>query len=183
MRKFECNECGANCKVFVDDLTPKYCLYDKEDIDWHEVKEDTTQQFGNSEQLPDWCKVGKWGYDTKTNDYFEIVSINSLFVNVNLFNGGYLQHGYGIIRQHCVEARKRPFNADEMRALVGEVVEHKNNLHLVTNYLEESTDNTPYVCVGTNWREAKGLIEHGYTIDGKPCFKLEHLNDKGEWIE
>ena len=179
MRKFECNACGRNCMLEISSaLDPKHCvLFSVNTTQWQEVKEENTQvklpeQPSNPRMLPDWVKVGEWVYDTTIKEYACIKKEES--------KGWYFEH---IEDGTIIQARKRPFNAEEMKALVGKVVEHKKNLHLVTNYLEDSTDNTPYVCVGTNWREAKGLIEHGYTIDGKPCYVLEHLNDKGEWVE
>lgn len=36
-----------------------------------------------------------------------------------------------------------------------------------------------------NYSSCFGELEtyEGYLIDGKPCYKLEHLNEKGEWVE
>ncbi len=27
------------------------------------------------------------------------------------------------------------------------------------------------------------LIVNNFTIDGKPCYVMEHKNDKGEWVK
>lgn len=136
--------------------------------------------FEKTEQLPDWCKVGEWCYSTVYKEYVKIKDINEF---VEFDRGSYFAVPYETIWEDYKPARLRPYKPEEMKALVGTVIEHKKDLHLVTNYLNDTADNNPVVCVGTNWRDAKGLIEHNYTIKGERCCGFEHLNDNGEWVE
>jgi hypothetical protein len=137
------------------------------------------------EALPEWCKQDAWIFDCNEREYAQVKDITGEIEDVDLVYAGTEERetkSRKYIIDCCLEARLRPFNADEMKALVGKVIEHKKDLHLVTNYLNDTADNEPFVCVGTNWREAKGLIEHNYTIDGTPCGVFEHLED-GEWCD
>lgn len=196
MRKFECNSCEADCELTMqmDELTPSYCLYDKEKANWHEVKEEackvSMQDNGERIQdnkLPDWVKVGAIGYDNKLNEYFEITNIDNDNVVVKFIEtSGYFSYQY--FNEFCSEARKRPFNAYEMKSLVGKIIEFKNgDATLATGYSEEFDEGVEGYSYGiwTCWGWSMGAKElmNECTIDGKPCFKLEHLNDKGEWVE
>lgn len=179
MRKFECNTCKSYCELTIqrDEFIPEYCMYDTMCVDWHEVKEENTQQFGNSEQLPsnprklpDWVKVGKWIYNTKRPEYFKILSLNQLaWISDEIKNGDY------------IEARKRPFNADEMRALVGKIIQKDNDIGVVMHYFGK--DNEVLFC--NSFATSEDLMNNNCVIysTGKPCFKLEHLNENGEWVE
>ena len=81
-------------------------------------------------------------------------------------------------------ARLRPYNADEMRGLVGKVVTTSSGRHctLVTAYKQEYSAIEPQVMLN-KWLYATDLLNGGNTIDGKPCGVLEHLNENGEWVE
>lgn len=150
----------------------------------HEETENT-ELFGKTEEaeLPEWCKVGEWVWSN--NSYHKITCIETSGYSIPLIildDGS--KYTFGSLSWDDVsQARLRPYNSEEMKSLVGKVIEHKKDLHLVTNYLNDTADNNPVVCVGTNWRDAKGLIEHNYAIDGERCCVLEHLNDNGEWVE
>jgi hypothetical protein len=186
--KYECNACGIRiCIAWYQSCSgiPFKCTAGDTKPQWHEVKEEayrvSMQDNGDiipDNKLPDWVKVGAIGYSNEYNDYFEIVDITSNFVRVNLFNEEYLLHGYDTVREHCIEARKRPFNEKEMKALVGKVIGWENNLELVISYNAADGD----VYVDQMWCSAKYLMDNEYTIDGKPCYVLEHL-EKGEWVE
>lgn len=183
MKKFECKDCGANCRVTVKhgDITPCYCPYDKERADWHEVKEVSAEneQFGNSEQLPDWVKVGASVYNIEKKQYQTISLINGTVTCKNIDSEGCTQYGYGAFMSDCVEARKRPFNEAEMKALVGKLLKHNTGIYLVTAF--ENRWNQ--VKIESVWRDSEELKELWTQLDGKPCYKLEHLNEKGEWVE
>lgn len=186
MRKFECKGCENHCVTTMKtvECSPSFCLYDTIKGNWHEVKEDNAENAQvdvKSEPLPNWVKVGAIGYDTHTNDYFEIVCINCTFgiVNVNLFNGGYLQHNYDIIRNHCVKAQKRPFNDKEMREIVGKSLETPGFVKFIFSYDKENKTLESYDFLYT----ADDLFEDDFKFEGKPCYKLEHLNNNGEWVE
>lgn len=133
-------------------------------------------------ELPEWCKVGEWAYFDNQYTQIEKIDTEICVSPVIDFSNGARKAYEPFCLDNVKQARMRPFNADEMKALVGKVIEHKKDLHLVTNYLNDTADNEPVVCVGTNWRDAKGLIEHNYTIEGNPCGVLEHLEDR-EWVE
>lgn len=183
MTKWICNkkECElAPCKIEMDfKNVPKCCpamigFFSEWKKD--EPVTDCNQLATNCSQLPDWCKVGEWVWldpqkITGANGYEKITNVDGL--------GLMFESGLMVCFSHRIlQARLRPYNAEEMKALVGKVIEHKKDLHLVTNYLNDTADNEPIVRVGTNWRDAKGLIEHNYTIDGKPCGVLEYLKDE-----
>lgn len=185
MRKFECNSCEADCELTMqmDELTPSYCLYDKEKANWHEVVDSaenaqtTSEQFGISEQLPDWVKVGEWVYNIEKKQYQTISLINGTVTCKNIDSEGCTQYGYGAFMSDCVESRKRPFNADEMKALVGKVLRgDKFDYCALITYTEAEMIETQHYTYTSD-----ELID-GYTIDGKPCYKLEHL-ENGEWVE
>lgn len=128
--------------------------------------------------LPDWCKVGKWGYNTETHGYFEIVSINDIFVNIDIHGYGHFQQGYGIIKKHCVEARKRKFNDKEMKEIVGKSLETPSFVKFIYSYDKENGTLESNDFLYT----AEDLFEDDFKFNGKPCFKLEHL-ENGEWVE
>lgn len=124
-------------------------------------------------KLPEWCKVGEWCYGLDIygkGKYFKIIKIQNNYV-------------YG--DECCVkslfvsQARIRPYNSDEMRSLIGKVIEHDNLFILVTYYDGRDNDITLNGYVA----DAKRLLNEGFTIDGKPCGVLEHLNEDGEWVE
>lgn len=179
-------------------LEPKFCLLFGDKADWHEVVDSAeNEQFGNSEQLPsnprklpDWVKVGELGYEPMIG-YYKIVNFfnKGKIVQILRFENN-TTYALGIKDfnpYHC-EARKRPFNADEMRVLVGKVLTDKGNgnVTMVTDFINEYDKYEDYnYCMIYAYGEhyvAEDLINE-YTIDDKPCYKLEHLNEKGEWVE
>lgn len=188
MRKFECKDCYKKCQTMVI-IEPKFCLLFGDKADWHEVKEvdsaenaqTTNEQFGNSEQLPDWVKVGNLVYCSKTGNYGEIKTIKDNKIYLRLINTDeVLPVKLNMVLKNGRPARKRPFNDDEMKALVGKVVEHGNNRYLVTSYLEGG-EGIIYLRICESWETEKSIMNN-YTINGKPCYKLEHL-ENGEWVE
>lgn len=170
MKKFECQECYiAPCILDVGEDTnrlPKKCPYGVNGVIWREVKEAVT----NCNQLPDWCKVGEWYYDKEIKQYLQIDSFDMAH---KARWGQELKNGV------IVQARKRPFNAEEMRGLVGKVIQDDiGNRKLINNYIV--ADNQ--VVVFCAYCNADKLMKTGYTIDGKPCYVLEHL-ENGVWVE
>lgn len=131
------------------------------------------------EDLPDWCKGGKWGYNTETHDYFEIVSIDNVFVNIYIHGYGPCQQSYGIIREHCIEARKRSFNEKEMRALVGKLFTNSEGDASIATAFDRYL-NSIYIYFDSY--DSDELAKSDWRLDDKPCYKLEHKNDKGEWV-
>lgn len=136
--------------------------------DWQNSLIERPQKF----TLPEWCKVGGWCYGLDIygkGKYFKITNIQNDYV-------------YG--DECCVkslfvsQARLRPYNSDEMRSLVGKVIEHDNLFLLVTYYDGRDNDITLNGYVA----DAKRLLNEGFTINGNPCGVLEHLED-GKWVE
>jgi hypothetical protein len=183
MKKFECTSCThRKCTCELEDTLcspPQNCInkYVSFIPNWHEVKEETTTK---SSQLPDWCKVGEWVYNVEKKQYQTISLINGTVTCKNIDSEGCTQYGYGAFMGDCVEARKRPFNAEEMQGLVGKVIETKNQIAIVIGYIKNSNR----ILLGNdNFLSAEQLINLEATSNCKPCYVLEHKNEKGEWVE
>ena len=125
--------------------------------------------------LPDWCKVGEWCFcldDDGDCKYFKIAKIKDNFIY-----GEDWDIDYHFVKQ----ARLRPYNADEMKSLMGKVIEKGPSMHIVTGF-ENVFDNECMVHVNGCLYSANDLLRQ-FAIDNAPCGVLEHLNDKGEWVE
>ena len=137
-------------------------------------------------QLPDWCKVGEWvwinGRPDKLN-YFGYGKITQVAPCIYVQFGVESNEQETSITLDCLsQARLRPYNADEMKALVGEkVMNNEGNIYLCTAFIKENHTCNAAVDIDS-WVTAGGLQEYGYTINGKPCGVLEHL-ENGEWVE
>ena len=120
-------------------------------------------------KLPEWCKVGAkaWRY---------ILGYVSLEAS-DLENPGFAD---AVQRGEIVQARFRPYNAEEMKSLVGKIVCTKTDKAIVGGY--RGADNTIVLaCIGNSF-SAETLLKVGATIDGTPCGVLEHL-ENGEWVK
>ena len=189
MRKFKCvgceNNCEAHCELaaYFDDYSPIFCLYDPIKVNWHEVKynsAENAQTTAEPEQLPDWCKVGEWGYDTSREKYFEIVGVTPFNVEVAYLDDALTTViGISIFNADCVQAHKRPFNDKEMREIVGKNLETPGFVKFIFSYDKEEGTLESYDFLYT----ADDLFEDDFKFDGKPCYVLEHRNDKGEWVK
>jgi hypothetical protein len=150
----------------------------KNRVNWDEVEEiccNSKLTFKEKKQeLPDWCKVGEWVY-LCNGTYSRIVSINDC--HVNLENG--ISVGKNSIHEEMVPARLRPYNAEEMRGLVGKVIEKGPSMHIVTGF-ENVFDNECMVHVNGCLYSAEDLLRQ-FTIDNAPCGVLEHL-ENGEGV-
>jgi hypothetical protein len=144
-------------------------LYDTIKVNWHEVKK-VSAENAQTEQLPYWVKAGEYMYLPEKGEYFKITED---FMTDNLICEKITAMLAGKIKQ----ARKRPFNEKEMKALVGKVF--KDDCGIVSLVIGYDSKN-----IGTAYRHysAEDLILYNYTIDGKPCYVLEHL-ENGEWVE
>lgn len=187
MSKWKCNRinCLCSCVVNLDSrYLPAYCLcFSSKKPDWELVQNEPEKQKNT---LPDWCRVGEWVYDPSGNLYAKVGKMDASLLGADshivmhyVAEGGSATLPYDMVRHRLKPARLRPFNADEMKALVGKVIEHDNLFLLVTYYDGRDNDITfnGYVA------DAKRLLNEGFTIDGKPCGVLEHLDDNGEWVE
>jgi hypothetical protein len=182
MKKYKCSGCYHKCPVTQDehsDFFPINCLYFKEKTAfWTEIKEEK-ETVTECNQLPDWCEVGKRVYNIKKKQYQTIRRINGTVICKNIDGDGCTQYGYGAFMGDCVQARKRPFNEKEMKALVGKVLENHKYLLWVEGYEK----NTKRIVTLLKSFTAEELMDSDYLIDRAPCYKLEHLNENGEWVE
>ena len=127
-------------------------------------------------KLPDWCKVGEWVWAIAFNAYFKVDKVDGLFIYGTAFPGS----EYSVAINNVRQARLRPFNAEEMRGMVGKVINNPCSSRLVTAYNEGDCIK---ILTSIGWYTADDLMTSDYTIDGKPCGVLEHLNENGEWVE
>lgn len=132
----------------------------------------TTQDTTQDEQLSDCFKVGEWVayYEGKGYKYFKIAKIE--------LNRLYCEDGKFCLMCDVGAARLRPYNPEEMKSLVGKVIEYNGVAYLVTMYDSQTND----VLIGNGDLLSETTLKMYYTIDGKPCGKLEHL-ENGEWVE
>jgi hypothetical protein len=121
--------------------------------------------------VPEWCKIGGFVYLKALQIYKKIESAEEL--------NHISEQGYW---KSCCQARLRPYNADEMKELVGKVYESSVCTFLITGYDKRSNS----VKVNEVWFDAKDLMNGKNSInpplvDGKPCGVLEHI-ENGEWV-
>ena len=126
-------------------------------------------------QLPDWVEVGGYVYDAR-NGYGKIVSgsVKSCYIEFDGGAGDFVPEAFAELKQ----ARLRPYNDEEMKALVGKVIEFDAFAQLVLMY--DGKDNAILAGDG-DWISESTLLKD-YTIDNKPAGVLEHL-ENGEWVK
>lgn len=166
--------CAGMCEMITGGCSrkPSTCYVDNKKVLWEEVPEQKPETT-----LPDWCKVGEWVWNKPAEEYVKITDIsNGLITGKGVCDK--IDYTEWHLSYYC-EARLRPYNAKEMRGLVGKVLEWGYNSELVISYNEAEVE----VYVDRMWCNAEYLMNNEYTIDGKPCGKFEHLNDNGEWVE
>lgn len=132
-------------------------------------------------ELPEWCKVGDFVYARDIKCYFKIKEI---------YNDGILLQdpdNADVVSNLCTEffmernptqAHYRPYEAEEMYELIGKYIEDAEEVMLVTGFYKK--DNL--VKAGDKYYDAERLFNE-CTINGTPCGKLVHLNEKAEWVE
>lgn len=188
MKKYECStpRCQRKvpCALISDEegsYSPICCPHSGIYTGWRIIEESKEEAAENEcpakAELPDWCKVGAIGYDNQLHEYFKIINIdNDTVVATRIESSCYSSYQY--FNEVCSEARKRPFNDKEMKALVGKVIEDGDNLLFVSMYYGKEECVTAGCLVDFDRDDLMRC-----SCDGKPCYKLEHLNDKGEWVE
>lgn len=129
-------------------------------------------------QLPEWCKMGEWVWDIEDSRYVKIISITDMVLLCTKDKCTYYED-LEDMKGNYNQARLRPYNAKEMKALMGKVIEHSGDCMLVTAYSQKRN----FIIADSVSQTPKDLLDGGYTIDGKPCGVLEHLDDKGVWIQ
>ena len=189
MRTFKCDGCYERCCVTIKfgANPPCRCHHDDNPSNWHEVEEETVT---NCNQLPkltakvlsDWCTVGATCYDYGTEHYFKVTGIDDekAEVSIRWYPKGLVEViSYSLFTEYARPARKRQFNEHEILDLVGKALSAPSGEW--RSLILWASDNE----VITHYRKysANALMAEGYTIDGKPCYVLEHQNDKGEWVK
>ena len=148
------------------------------------IKWDTTEPQNSLIErpaiLPDWCKVGAYFWNKPEEKYYQIKEISLEIIEGIPVEGS----GFGLwyiagFADRNVQARLRPYNADEMRGLVGKVIEDtRGNVSFAVGFRK----NDPLLYAGSNQFTAEQLLKGGFICNGKPCEKFEHL-ENGEWVE
>ena len=110
------------------------------------------------------------------NAYFKVDRLDGLLARGKDFCGS----NYSVAIENIRQARLRPYNAEEMKALMGKMIEKGPSMHIVTG-LENVFGNECMVHVNGCFYSANDLLLQ-FTIDGKPCGVLEHL-ENGEWVK
>jgi hypothetical protein len=83
------------------------------------------------------------------------------------------------ILQQFKVARKHQFNKKEMQGLVGKVFTTPDgDVSIATDF--DNIMNS--ICICSEWFKSDELANSILQLDGKPCCKLEHL-ENGEWVE
>jgi hypothetical protein len=130
-------------------------------------------------KLPEWRKVGEYGYDYASG-YFKIIKIidGGINLKVEWVKEGVQGIVFGCNINNKKQARLRPYNAEEMKALVGKVIEFDVFAQLVLMY--DGKDNA--ILAGDGYWISESILLKDYTIDGQPCGVFEHM-ENGEWVE
>lgn len=136
-------------------------------------------------QLPDWVCEGALAWDKQAEEYVHVVSVTDHEVQ---FDGGtYCTVAPEDVAESYDQAFERPFNEQEMMALVGKVLLHKTsrNASLVTGFTPATEINGLSDCTvhvfGRDYTD--GDLMRDCLIDGSPCKVYEHLNEKGEKVK
>ena len=146
----------------------------------HEPTTDGSQLVTDCNQLPDWCKVGKWVYHDSDGYYYTVKSIDIENDNIQITDEeSKYTYTANELKTLFSPARLRPYNAKEMKALVGKVITHSPtwDVSFVTGFC----NGTEKIYSGTNCFNAETLLKD-FTINNAPCGVLEHL-ENGEWVE
>ena len=130
------------------------------------------------EELPDWCRVGKWVYYIPLTEYCKIEQMNEGFM-LRFIDGDSTAIPFKDIN-NLAQVNQRPFNEKEMQGLVGKVFTTVNGDASIATDFDIVLK---ALCIYGEWFKNKELVDSVWQLDGKPCYKLEHLNDKGEWVE
>lgn len=119
--------------------------------------------------LPDWCKGGEWAYDSVLREYGRINKEDDFGWYIDNIESGRVK-----------QAHKRPFSAEEMQGMVGKMLDVASGIELIVGYNKCTKEIITY---DDTYSAERLMGATGWRIDGKPCYVLEHLNDKGEWVK
>lgn len=113
--------------------------------------------------VPDWFKPGVLAYNIDTHTCFHVTSSTEY-------------------RENYLEAKVRPFSADELERKLGQCVLGPNNSRLlVTGYCAEGClSGKPEICVlGDRWITAEELLTYG----SRPQGIKQYHSKEGTWID
>ena len=177
----------ANSETLKDTFTECLKNYAEQQADkiWQKARERRlSEQYHNGPEetkLPEWCKVGEWVFADPEKvfgpaGYKKIKATDGLGLT---FADGCCIYFSDKIKQ----ARLRPYNAEEMKALIGKVVTKKNgDAFVVTAYTPElDSRKLSAVDIDDMWVTPDDVLKD-YNIDNKPAGILEH-RENGEWVQ
>lgn len=133
-------------------------------------------------KLPDWCKVGGVVFDCNEREYARVLDI----MNDDDVVLDYMETEPSIqikskkyIIDCCFQARIRPYNVNEMRALVGKIINDNVVYSLVLECCQ--LDGECKVRLMSGYYSPDEILSR-FTRNGLPCGVPEHLVDD-EWVE
>jgi hypothetical protein len=127
--------------------------------------------------LPDWCKVGEWVW--RDGKYHKIIETGQEWI-ITAWDEHTGFWGMNILYQFS-QARLRPYNAAEMRGLIGKVLT-SNSRSTPFSFLVVYAEGDGSFIESYRFKYTAEELKDHFTIDGKPCGVLEHL-ENGEWVE
>jgi hypothetical protein len=158
-------------------IPPDHGIADIGKFDASDWKNSLIKRPKKEKVLPAWCKVGYWVYYFPLAEYAKIEQINDGFV-LRFIDGEFITISFKDIN-NLAQANQYSFNNKELRGLVGKAfTTPSDDVSIATNF--DSIRNN--ICIGFEWFTGDELANSVWQLDGKPCFKLEHLNEKGEWV-
>ncbi len=129
-------------------------------------------------KLPEWCWNGALGWEN--GDYFrlEVIDADHQVTMKYLDDGVEESVIAGYIAEHVKQARLRPYNADEIPKLPFEVSEINSDFRTIV----VSCKGDKIWLGGASTAISTEELMRDFTIDGKPCGVLEHL-ENGKWVQ
>lgn len=154
--------CICNCRTL---------MFKADNSDWQNSLIERPEKKQDCSDFVDKYKVGEWVtyYEDNRYKYFKIAKIE--------LNRLYSEDGKFSLMCDVGKARLRPYNSEEMKALVGKILECPKGNYLVTFFA------LGQVKVAESLITADVLKNNWTHLDGKPCGVLEHLNENLEWVE
>lgn len=180
MTKYRCTRCDVYDPCFYDSgkagSEPIRCpLVEGIKPHWKPIR---NADYGKP-MIPDWIKVGALVYFWDDAVYAEITKIETIGCSAPIihFNNGTSRICGSLSWDAVLRARLRPYNAAEMKALVGKVLDWEENRDLVISYDGERGE----VYVDDMWLSGEDLLNNGYKYQESPCGVLEYLHkEEGE---
>lgn len=121
-------------------------------------------------KLPEWCKVGEWVFDKAINKYSQVATED---VSEHL-----QEVCKSISKGEIVQARLRPYNAEEIPDLPFEVTERNSNFRTTV----VSCQGNKVWLAGASTAISTEELMRDFTAKGSTCGVLEHI-ENGEWVE